>query len=101
MSETDLSAGALADVSAQLRYAVTTDPFPLEASPATGNPELAVLKVVGSNPDPTDPVTLTSVSITVPVGSDASQLTDVKPDSVVPPEDWILHQTKLGAGIVE
>src|SRR6476660_470989 len=100
MSETDLPASLLADVSAQLRYAVTTDPFTLEASPATGSPESATLKVVGSNPDPTNPVTLTSVSITVPVGPDAAQLTDVKPDSVVPPDGWTF-QTKLGDGVVE
>jgi len=100
MSETDLPASALAEVSA-LRYALTTDPFPLEASPATGAPETATLKVVGSNPDPSDPVTIRSVIIAVPVGPDAAQLTDVNPSAPVAPDGWTLTQTRQGENIVE
>src|SRR6185295_1703009 len=100
MSETDLPASALAEVSA-LRYALTTDPFPLEASPATGAPETATLKVVGSNPDPSDPVTIRSVIIAVPVGPDAAQLTDVNPSAPVAPDGWTLAQTRQGENIVE
>ena len=100
MSETDLPASALAEVSA-LRYALTTDPFPLEASPATGAPETATLKVVGSNPDPSDPVTVRSVIIAVPVGPDAAQLTDVNPSAPVAPDGWTLTQTRQGENLVE
>ena len=101
MSELKLTAGLAAEATTLLRYELTTDPFPLEASPATGSPELATLKIVGSNPDPADPVTLRSVSITVPVGADAAQLTNSAPDGPVAPDDWTLKETKLGEGVVQ
>lgn len=101
MSKTDMPAGAAGDVSALLRYALTTDPFPLEASPITGAPESATLKVVGSNPDPSNPITLRSITISVPVGPDAAQLTNVTPEGPVAPDGWTLQQTKLGENVIE
>jgi hypothetical protein len=101
MSGTELRAGLAAEVTTLLRYELTTDPFPLEASPASGSPELATLKVVGSNPDPANPVTIRSVSITLPVGPEAAQLTNSAPDGPVAPDDWTLKETKPGEGMVQ
>ena len=101
MSEMLMRAGLAAEVTTLLRYELTTDPFPLEASPTTGSPELATLKVVGSNPDPSNPVTIRSVSITLPVGSDAAHLTNQTPDGPVPPDGWTVGEPKLGQGVVQ
>lgn len=101
MSEQVLRAGLAAEVTTLLRYELTTDPFPLEASPATGTPESATLKVVGSNPDPGNPVTIRSVTITLPVGADAAQLTNETPDGPVPPDGWTVGEPKLGEHVVQ
>src|ERR1041385_1706044 len=101
MSEMLMRAGLAAEVTTLLRYELTTDPFPLEASPTTGSPELATLKVVGSNPDPSNPVTIRSVSITLPVGSDAAHLTNQTPDGPVPPDGWTVGEPKVGQGVVQ
>lgn len=39
-----------------LNYVLTTNPFPLQASPDKGNPLNANLTVVALNPDPETPV---------------------------------------------
>jgi hypothetical protein len=85
----------------QLRYDLTTDPFPLQASPASGGPVTAKLTVVGSNPTPSQPVTLQGLSLTVPVGADANSLTSTQPADPVPPDGWKLQAVEPGTGSVE
>jgi hypothetical protein len=70
----------------QLDYAASTQPFPLQASPSTGNLSACVLKVTASNPaaEPdANPVTVEGVQITLPLGEGGSALTtqpaDVQP----------------------
>jgi YVTN family beta-propeller protein len=84
-----------------LRYDISTDPFPLQASPKSGDSVVATLKVAGSNPKPSQPVQLQGLSITLPVGTDASDLTDNAPISAIPPDGWSLTDTKKGQGSVE
>ena len=49
-----------------LRYALTTDPFPLQASPAEWQPlSTATLTIVASNPT-SAPVTLQGLIVTLP-----------------------------------
>ena len=84
-----------------LNYALTTDPFPLQASPDKGNPLNANLTIVASNPDPETPVTVTKISITIPIGADGSELSIVKPPDPVAPADWRLSDTKPGDHLVQ
>jgi hypothetical protein len=88
-------------MSTLLNYALTTEPFPLQASPDSGTPNTATLTVVGSNPNPTKPVLLIGISIKLPIGPDASDLTASAPSAPVPPDGWSLSQTKEGEGSVE
>jgi hypothetical protein len=78
-----------------LLYALTTEPFPLQASPAQGDLVQCVLTVVASNRarDPAaNPVVLEGVKITVPIGDGAPAL---MPDATgvgpVPPAGWGLQ----------
>ena len=79
----------------QLLYALSTDPVPLQASPAQGNLGECQLVLVASNPAPdpaANPVVLEGVKITVPIGDGASAL---MPDATgvgpVPPAGWGLQ----------
>jgi DNA-binding beta-propeller fold protein YncE len=84
-----------------LRYDLMTDPFPLQASPETGNLNAAQLTVVASNPAPLTPVTLQGLIITLPVGPDSTALTqDAKGIGPVPPAGWTLKETQYPAGAV-
>jgi hypothetical protein len=77
---------------AQLDYALATDPFPLQASPATGNLVSCVLTILVSNPaaDPAkQPVTIEGIEITLPIGGEPSELTlDATGVYAVPPGGW-------------
>lgn len=83
-----------------LNYALTTVPFPLQASPEKGSAKTANLTIVASNPNPETPVTIREITINVPVGPDSSQLTNVQPNSPVAPTDWKLTDTVLGENLV-
>ena len=84
-----------------LRYDLMTDPFPLQASPETGNLNAAQLTVVASNPAPLTPVTLQGLIITLPIGPDSTALTqDAKGIGPVPPAGWTLKETQYPAGAV-
>lgn len=77
-----------------LRYALTSNPFPLQASAQTGNLDVATLTLVATNA--TDGgVTLQGVMVTLPIGNGAAQLaasaTGIGP---VPPPGWILAATQ-------
>lgn len=84
-----------------LNYALTTDQFPLQASPAEGASNIVKLTVVGSNPNPETPVTIQKITITIPVGPDASELTMTEPSSPVPPANWRLSDKTKGQNVVE
>jgi hypothetical protein len=79
----------------KLLYALTTQPFPLQASPAQGDLVQCVLTVVASNPAPdpdANPVTLAGVEITLPIGEAAGDLTpDVANVGPFPPQGWQLQ----------
>jgi hypothetical protein len=84
-----------------LHYKLTTQPFPLQANAPGGSAE-ATLTVVASNPNPSTPVTLQGVSITLLVGPDASELTaDASGVGPVAPPFWKLHETKKSDHAVE
>jgi hypothetical protein len=88
--------------SVQLDYAVSTDPFPLQASPGTGELVTCVLTITASNPaqDPSkNPVTIKGVQITLPLGDAGNALTD-SPASIgaVAPDGWTL-QSGTDAGV--
>lgn len=86
----------------QLRYDVSTSPFPLQASPAEGGQSVATLTVVAANPTPSAPVTLQGVNIAIPVGTDGASLTaDATGIGPVAPDGWRLQGAKPGAGTVE
>jgi DNA-binding beta-propeller fold protein YncE len=92
-------------MSTLLRYDLTTNPFPLQASPESGDSISAALTVVASNPkaDPVkNPVTLKGFSIKIPVGPDASELTSnatsIKP---IAPSGWTAKDPRKGSGSVE
>jgi hypothetical protein len=87
---------------ALLDYALATDPFPLQASPATGGLAHCVLTVLASNPaaDPAkQPVTVRGIVITVPIGGAPSALTpDATGIYAVPPGGWT-RQPNTPAGV--
>lgn len=74
-----------------LRYAVTTEPFPLRANVAD-NLRRVPLRVIGTNPasDPDEnPVVLQGVAVSIPLGSAGNQLTtDAKGIGPVAPSGW-------------
>src|SRR5262245_50500645 len=77
-----------------LRYDLTTDPFPLQAKPATGKLSPATLTIVVSNPN-ADPdnhsVLLQGLLITIPLGQDGTDLAaDSKGINPIPPDGWKL-----------
>ena len=83
-----------------LRYALTTEPFPLQASPQSGNLTTATLTVVASNPTP-NPVTLQGLIVTLPIGDDSTDLTpDAASISPIPPANWTLEPNPQGGKFV-
>jgi hypothetical protein len=85
-----------------LRYDITANEFPLQASQASGNLNVTTITVVGSNPNPSAPVTLQGLIITLPVGANSS---DLAPDATgigpVPPAGWTLQATQPSSGQVK
>src|SRR5262252_9727216 len=78
-----------------------TDPFPLQASPATGDLDTATLTIVASNPnsDPdSHPITLQYLSIVIPVGPDGTDLTIDDTIDAVPPPGWNAPDKVLSPG---
>ena len=78
-------------MSTLLNYALTSDSLPLQASPASGNLDSRTLILVISNPNPSTPVTLQGLSISFPIGTDATDLTDsgdVSGIQIVIPTTW-------------
>jgi microcystin-dependent protein len=84
-----------------LDYAVMTEPFPLQASPGKGTVKPAKLTFVGSNPDPEEPITIEKITIRLPIGSKATDLTNVVPPDPVAPENWEYAGLSKGAGVVD
>ena len=79
-----------------LRYALTTVPFPLQASPQTGNANVATLMLVVTN-ETNKGVPLQGILVTLPVGDGAAQLTptqDVANIGPVSPPGWKLVGTQ-------
>jgi len=77
-----------------------TDPFPLQASPGTGTVRSAKLTIVASNKNPKVPLTVNKVSITLPIGIRANDLTNAVPDAPSPPFKWTYNGNSQGAGKV-
>lgn len=83
-----------------LTYGISTNQFPLQASPPTGNPNVVQLTVVASN-NTVNAVTLQGVRIQIPVGIGSAELTNASQDiGPVPPPNWILQGTQYPAGFV-
>lgn len=84
-----------------LRYAMTTDPFPLQASPSTGTASIAQLTLIATNATGSG-ITLQAISVTLPVGAGAAKLTnDTSRIGMVPPAGWKLAATNYPSGEVE
>src|SRR2546421_12373314 len=84
-----------------LHYAVTTTPFPLEASPPSGNANVATLALVATNAT-NEGVTLQGLLVTLPVGTGATQLTaDSDAIGPVPPANWTLAETQPLSGAIQ
>jgi len=88
-------------MNAQLLYSISTYPFPLQASGQSGSPNVAQLTVVATNNTGSD-VILQGVTIKIPVGQGAVQLTnDAKTIGPVSPVNWTLKDTQYPAGFVQ
>ncbi|HUI30571.1 MAG TPA: hypothetical protein VLX91_10170 [Candidatus Acidoferrales bacterium] len=84
-----------------LLYSITTSPFPLQASAASGNPNVAVITVVATN-NTGGEVPLQGIMVQIPVGKGSAQLTnDAKVIGAVPPDGWMLHKTSYPSGGVQ
>lgn len=78
-----------------LRYDLTTNPFPLQASAGLGDLLTAQVTIVAWNPTPANPVTLQHLSITFPVGDSQADLTrDSAGIVAIPPSGWTLQDTE-------
>jgi len=83
-----------------LTYACTTNPFPLQASPAQGGSAVATVQVVATNATGAA-VTLGGMSIQLPVGPGADALTlDPASIAVVPPPGWTQGAAQSPPGAV-
>lgn len=71
----------------QLRYVLTSAPFPLQAAAPGGGSPPATLTLVVTNPNPT-PVTLAKLSVGLPVGSTAADLTTNTNIGTTVPSGW-------------
>ena len=84
-----------------LHYALTTAPFPLQASAQSGNANIATLTIVATNAT-SNGVTLQGVIVALPVGDGATQLTaDTDGIGPVPPANWVLTQTQTTDGTIQ
>jgi hypothetical protein len=88
-----------------LRYAASTNPFPLQASATGKDPLTAQLIITATNPDP-DPdhhkVALQGIMIQIPIGTAGDELcpdaTDIHP---VPPTGWQSPTITTPTGFVQ
>lgn|GEM_PF-1651972 len=88
-------------MSTVLRYALTSDPFPLQASPQTGSPDIATLTLVATNATAAG-VTLQGILVQLPLGDGAAQLASSdKGIGPVPPTGWKLADTQYPTGAVQ
>jgi DNA-binding beta-propeller fold protein YncE len=84
-----------------LLYSITTNPFPLQASPPSGNTNVAQLTIVATNNSGSD-ITLQGIMVQIPVGQNAPQLTDDSTDiGPVPPANWNPPQVQTPTGFVQ
>src|ERR1041384_300296 len=86
-----------------LYYALTTEPFPLQASAQSGNLTTAQLTIVATNATAAA-VSLQGIIVQLPVGSDAAHLTpteDAAAIGQVPPANWKLEATQHPPGFVQ
>lgn len=84
-----------------LRYALTTAPFPVQASPPSGNANVAALTLVATNATGSG-VALQGVLVTLPIGDGAAQLTaDAADIGPVPPPGWELAATQYPTSAVQ
>ena len=83
----------------QLDYTLTTEPFPLVASTDTP-PKPSKLTIVASNPSPANPVTIRKrITITLPIGSKAKDLTAIAPEDGLAPKNWKFGKRTTGEGV--
>ncbi|MFD1538815.1 hypothetical protein [Nonomuraea guangzhouensis] len=81
-----------------LAYAVTTDPDPLQVSPASGNPSYGGLTIVVSN-NTSQAIYCRQIQFTLPIGTLAQDLTNVTTGiltAATPSGNWQLTQTSDG-----
>jgi DNA-binding beta-propeller fold protein YncE len=84
-----------------LAYSITTNPFPLQASAASGASTLVQVTVVATNNTGSD-VALQGIMIQLPVGQGSAQLTNDSADiEPVPPANWTKPQIQTPAGFVQ
>jgi hypothetical protein len=89
-----------------LDYAFDTVPYPLQASPGTGDPVMAVLTLIVSN-STRKAVTLSSITVILPIGDGANNLTTINnaPSimaSADPERLWnVSSTTTLGVFIIQ
>ena len=83
-----------------LTYSLSTDPSPLQASPSADALEVATLTLLATNLTKAS-ILLKGISVRLPVGSGAAQLTEnAGLIGVVLPEGWVLHNTQKPPGAV-
>ncbi|HVG00701.1 MAG TPA: hypothetical protein VND68_12750, partial [Chloroflexia bacterium] len=89
------------DATTLLEYAITSSPFPVEASPTGTSSEIASLTLVATNPssDPgTNKVILKYLQIEIPVGATANDLTANATIQALPPTGWNPPQVESVSG---
>lgn len=84
-----------------LTYSITTNPFPLQASASSGNPNIAQLTIVATNNSGSD-VTLQGMMVQIPIGQLSNQLTNDSADiGPVAPANWQKPQVQTPTGYVQ
>ncbi len=84
-----------------LLYNVNTNPFPLQASAQSGNPNLAQMTIVATN-DTQNDVVLQGIMVQIPIGQSATQLTNDSSDiGPVAPPNWQKPQIKTPTGYIQ
>jgi hypothetical protein len=84
-----------------LLYSIVTNPFPLQASAESGNPNIAQLTIVATNNSGSD-VTLQGMMVQIPIGQMSTQLTNDSADiGPVAPANWQKPQVQTPTGYVQ
>lgn len=82
----------------QLRYLLSTQPFPLTASAPGASPTTCDLNLVVTNPNPGVPVAVSFIAVQIPVGSAAADLTTDASLATTPATGWTVKTgTTTGA----